>query len=426
MTTTHLHVLCSPRSTWGAEHSENMSLWFWISLWTSFSAVFWNVAAQSPSYTLRHSQVTFDQAVAACSPGHLTTVLDQHELAKILDLVPKAEPPLVQDSFTAWVGLRKAKYECMVSALPLKGFKWTADGSEETQVGRWAAEPELTCSAVQCAALKAQVSSLNVTEWGLSPDRCETKHRFICKHNDSQTPQPPKPTSPNPVPTSAGLEPRRSTRTPDTQTSGREAGSTHGPDSPYGSEDGGSDSCRRPNLSTARSLILDPKDRSRIQVECWTAGMQVEVRCSGQPALWRLLDGSVANFTSICVPCDDGFRKNSSGKCEDVDECREKSAPCRNTCQNTPGSYRCVCTGDTGEVVGEDSLMCNDTAGTADKRLGSGLLIPVLVAVAGLVVLVVLLAVTVKCCLMRRSKRRAEKKAEKMSMNSKDEKKPAI
>uniref|UniRef100_A0A3B5KD06 C-type lectin domain-containing protein n=1 Tax=Takifugu rubripes TaxID=31033 RepID=A0A3B5KD06_TAKRU len=313
----------------------------------------------SPSYTLQHSQMTFDKAAEACSPGHLTTVLNKHELAHILDLIPEAEPPLIRGSFTFWVGLRKDKRECVVPEFPLRGFKWTADDSEETQVSQWAAEPELTCTAVQCAALKAQVDSSNVTDWGLIPVRCETKHRFICKHNDSHTPQPPKPTA-------------------------------------------------------------------RIQVECWTAGMQVEIRCSGQPALWRLLDGSVANFTSICVPCDDGFRKNSSGKCEDIDECREKSAPCRNTCQNTPGSYRCVCTDETGEVVSEDSLMCNDTAGTADKRLDSGLLVPVLVAVVGLVVLVVLFAVMVKCCVMRRSKRRAVKKAEKMSMNSKDEKKPAI
>lgn len=420
MSTTHLHVLCS-QIHGEAEHSENMSSWFWISLWASLSAVFWNAAAQSPSYTLQHGQMTFDEAAAACSPGHLTTVLNEHELAHILDLIPEAEPPLIRGSFTFWVGLRKDKRECVVPEFPLRGFKWTADGTEGTQVSQWAAEPELTCTAVQCAALKAQVDSSNVTDWGLIPVRCETKHRFICKHNDSHTPQPPKPTAPNLVPTSAGLEPRRSTRTPDTQTSEGEAGSTPGSE-----KDRGSNSCGHPDLSTARSLIPHPKDRSRIQVECWTAGMQVEIRCSGQPALWRLLDGSVANFTSICAPCDDGFRKNSSGKCEDIDECSEKSAPCRNTCQNTPGSYRCVCTDEAGEVVSEDSLMCNDTAGTAEKRLDSGLLVPVLVAVVGLVVLVVLFAVMVKCCVMRRSKRRAVKKAEKMSMNSKDEKKPAI
>lgn len=399
-----------------------MSSWFWIPLWTSFSAVFWNAAAQPASYSLQRSQVSFDEALAACSPGHLTTVLNKHELARILDLVPRAEPPLVQDSLTFWVGLRKANNECVLPGIPLRGFKWTSDGSEGTQVSQWAAEPELTCTAGRCAALKAQVNSSDVTDWGLVPFRCKTKHRFICKHKHSQPPQPPKPTAPHVVTTSAGLEPRRSTRTPDTPTPGRgggvrEAGSAHGPDSHDGSEDGGSDSCPLPDLSSARSLILDPKDRSRVQVECWSAGMQVEVRCSGLPALWRLLDGSVANFTGICVPCDHGFRKNSSGKCDDIDECSEKSAPCRNTCQNTPGSYRCVCTGD-------DSLMCNGTVGTAGDGLGSGLLVPVLVAVGGLVVLVVLFAVAVKCCVMRRSKRRS--KAEKMSMDSKGEKKPAV
>lgn len=394
-----------------------MSLWFCISLWTSFSAVLRNVAAQSPSYIPHHIQLTFDKATAVCSPGHLTTLATKRELDTILELI-SASPPS-QDGLTFWVGLRKANKDCVVRELPLRGFKWTADGSEATQVSRWAVEPEETCVAVQCAALRAHANGSTITKWALIPVHCKMQHWFICKHQGSLTPKPPMPTAPNLVPTSAELEPRRPTPTSDKKTTeipNIDVEPSQEPDFHSGSEpDGG---CPPGSFSQLRSWIINP---GRIEVECWAHRVLVEVHCSGQPALWRLLDGSVANFTSICAPCDNGFRRSSLGKCEDVDECSGSSAPCRNTCQNTPGSYRCVCTGENGDVVSEDSPMCKDTG----KGVASGLLIPLLVALGALVVLVVLVAVTIKCCMMRRSKRRAAKKKE-MSMSTKDEKNPAI
>lgn len=400
-----------------------MAWWFRVSLWTSIAALLWNAAAQPPYYSLQQQPLTFDQAAAACSPGLLTRLATTQELDHVLALISSSASPPVHADFVFWVGLRKAKNECMVPVLPLRGFKWTADGSEETQMSRWAEEPQHTCTTVRCAALKARVQGSTVTEWGLLPASCKTRNPSICQHKESQTQRPPTPTVPHLDPTSAQPEPRNQTQTsptsgpliPGTPDSG--AGSNHPPDSQSGSrQDADSGSCPRPGSPGARSLILDPKDPGRIQVECWSAAVLVEVRCSGQPLLWRLLDGSAANFSSICVPCEDGFRKTPLGTCEDVDEC-QTGAPCRSSCINMPGSYRCVCTDQNGDVLGEDAPTCVDTAG----GVTAGLLVPVLVAVGVLVVLVVLVAVTIKCCLMRRSKRRAEKKAEKMSMDSREE-----
>lgn len=344
----------------------------------------------------------------------------------MLDLISSSMAPPIHAEFTFWVGLRKAKNECMVPVLPLRGFKWTSDGSEVTQVSRWAKEPQHTCTTVRCAALKALVHGSDVALLGLIPASCRTTFPFICKQAELQT---PKPATPTVEATSAEPEPQRSTMTSDPQnpeTPGSGAESNYHPESHNRSQqDRGSGSCRRPGPSGARSLILDPKDPDSIQVECWTPAVLVEVRCSGQPALWRLLDGSVANFTSICVPCGDGFHKSSSGTCEDVDECQQTGAPCRSSCLNTLGSYRCVCTDHNGDVVSEDSPTCEDAAGSPSSGGTAGLLIPVLVALVALVVLVVLVAVMIKCCVMRRSKRRAEKKAEQMSMDSKDEEKLA-
>lgn len=406
---------------------QDMAWWFRVSLWTSVAALLWHAAAQPPYYSLQQQPLTFDQAAAACSPGLLTSLATTQELDRVLALISGSASPPVQADFVFWVGLRKAKNECMVPVLPLRGFKWTADGSEETQVSRWAEEPQHTCTTVRCAGLKARVQGPAVAEWGLVPASCKTRNPSICQQQEPQTQRPPTPTVPHLDPTSAQPEPRNQTRTsptsgpliPGTPDSG--TGSNHPPDSQSGSrQDGGSGSCRRPGPSGTRSFILDPKDPGRIEVECWSGTVLVEVRCSGQPLLWRLLDGSVANFSSICVPCEDGFRKTPLGTCEDVDEC-QTGAPCRSGCINTPGSYRCVCTDRNGDVLDEDASTCEDTAG----GVTAGLLVPVLVAVGALLVLLVLVAVTIKCCLMRRSKRRAEKKAEKMSMDSRDEDKRA-
>lgn len=39
--------------------------------------------------------------------------------------------------------------------------------------------------------------------------------------------------------------------------------------------------------------------------------------------------------------CERGFRKNSSGNCEDIDECEQNFCKEFETCKNTVGSYDC-------------------------------------------------------------------------------------
>lgn len=429
-----------------------MALWFsWISLWISLNILFRNVAAQqiSPLYTIHHSHVRFDQATAQCSPGSVTTLATKDEVAKILGLIARSVSPVNQNNFTFWVGLRKVKNECVAATLPLRGFKWTEDGSDVSEVSRWAEEPELTCTTDRCAVLKGQLNGSEVTGWGLVPVSCKISFQFICKVRDSSTggtlkpPELPAPeqksaapklvrpdVEPAPEPKTAAPVPHRPKPTPQIKkTEAPEPPATepntkpkpeNGPDSDSGSEpELKSALCQRPSSSFPRSFILDPDDRKRIQVECWSLPL-VELHCSGWPAAWRLPDGSVANFSTICDPCDDGFQKDISGKCKDIDEC--SSTPCRRGCVNTEGSYRCICSDDNGELHNEDSPLCKDTAVTDDHSLMTGVLLPVLVSVAALVVLLVLIAVMVKCCLMRRSKRRAIKKAEKMAMESQENK----
>lgn len=418
-------------------------LWMVIVLLRNISAD----PVSPPRYTVHHTQVTFDRAVEECSPDILTTFATKQEVANILEVVSKSLSPLNQSEFIFWIGLRKAKNECVVPMLPLRGFKWTEDGSEESQVSRWTEEPKHTCTTVRCAALKVELEGSTVSRWGLIPVTCKNSYQFICKLRDKLaggTPQPPKsatlepePAIPEPkttTPEPHKPEPRPATQKPEPTTPKPELPtqsvvtetdlkSETGPKLPGpdpGSEPApGLDSCQHPLIPGARSLSLDANNSSRIQVECWST-IQLELRCTGRPTVWRLLDDSPANFTTVCQPCDNGFQKDASGNCVDIDECSGGGAPCRHTCLNTEGSFRCVCSDENGKHQDEDSPVCTDTTKDGDSGLLSGILIPVLVAVAALVVLVVLVAVAVKCCLMRRSRKRVMKKAEKMAMRNKD------
>lgn len=355
-----------------------MASWSWVWTWTSLAALLRSGAAQPPYYILRQERVGFHQAAAACSPGVLTSLATTQEVEQVLALVPRSASPPGPAELTLWVGLQKAKNECMVPVLPLRGFKWTSDGSDLTQVSRWAEEPEFTCTSVLCAALQVRVEGSALAGWGLLPVGCRARHPFICKQQE-----PPRPTGPGLEATSAEPEPQRSSPSPEPpspETPGSRAEPAHPPGSRNGSQQApGSGRCPLPGSTGTRSLILDPKDPGRMQVECWTSGPLVEVRCSGQPALWRLLDGSVANFSGVCVPCEDGFQRSSSGTCEDVDECRT-GAPCRGGCLNTLGSYRCHCAQETGQEVSPDASACRATAGGPAGGAPAGLLLPALVA----------------------------------------------
>lgn len=433
----------------------------WIHLWMVFT-VFRSISAdpvQPSHYTIYSQQVSFDQAMRHCSPGVLTTISTQQEVSEILQEISISLPALLQNNFTFWVGLRKVKHECVVPSLPLRGFRWTHDGSQDSQVSSWAVEPQFTCTSVRCAALKGEFDGTAVTGWGLIADSCKSSYQFICKLSKKNTedrettdkpskpgqeqtllepelfttalPEPatsepltpaapttkkpdPRPETPKPEP-----EPEPSTR-PKVGLNYPYPGSE--PQGPDPDPAKGKDSCEHPKTTQfpgIRSFILDPGNSSWIKAECWYS-VVVELHCLGYPAVWRLLDDSPANFSTVCLPCESGFQKNTLGDCLDIDEC-SVGTPCRHNCLNTEGSYRCVCSDENGEHHNEDSDACRDSA-TGDQGFLSGILVPVLIAVAAFVVLLVVVGVTVKCCLMRRSKKRAMEKAEKMAMKSKEDK----
>uniref|UniRef100_A0A3B5QH20 Complement component C1q receptor-like n=1 Tax=Xiphophorus maculatus TaxID=8083 RepID=A0A3B5QH20_XIPMA len=239
---------------------------------------------------------------------------------------------LFQENITVWVGLRKSKHECSTDGQPLRGFKWVENGNQASAIN-WLEEPKLTCTGLLCGALSPTTSKPDSATF--RPNVPKTSEPESCEHS------------------------------------------------------------KDPKHPSIRFLVPDSSDGNKVLIECWSA-IKLDLFCSGVPAVWRVLDGSPANFSIICQKCEKGFQKDSSGFCVDVDEC-STGKPCQHTCQNTEGSYRCVC-------ADEQDSSCEEVApATSDKKSLSHILIPVLAVVAVLLVILIIVGV-VKCCLKRRKK----------------------
>ncbi|XP_063738741.1 C-type lectin domain family 14 member A [Eleginops maclovinus] len=370
-------------------------IWFWF-CWVLAPSIW----ASPPLYSLHPSPTMFSLAEASCHPGRLASLSSDQEVSAVLDLVSGS------NHSTFWVGLRKVKDACVDLDLPLRGFSWTGGGSWAPQVVRWAQEPQETCTNLRCAAIRLDLTNTTGTSWGLIPFSCKTEHPSICKGWGIGNP------APEPVP-GTGSEPepeKRPEHNPELETGPeREPEKIPEPDlkpdsgpQPALKPDSGPepdlkpdsgpepDPCPRPLDPGTRSLSV--KNSTSVLVECWS-GLQLDLVCSGRPPAWRLTDGSMANLSAACQPCESGFIRNGSGNCEDIDECNGGAGPCRTSCLNKVGSYRCFCVDDAGEHHAEDSPVCAPTL---------GFLLPLLVAVAALVVLVLVVVVIVVLCMRRK------------------------
>lgn len=370
----------------------------WIWTWSILSGCVW---AAAPRYSVHNQPTSFDAAASACSPGILTTLATEEELDAVLSLISQYQG---QDQFNFWIGLRQVRGKCVLPLAPLRGFHWIG-GSEDSEVSRWAEEPEPTCLADRCVALRGRLNGSLVADWGMVPVKCKSKYQYICKtmgelktpiaatpKSGPETPRTELPTTEpaKPEPRQEAEQPAATREPPGSETYGPELQQDPepGPESqtllplyPHtkpnpdlvnktGSDQGSGPGpdlidppvCKKPHVPSARYLSMDPEQPLRLLVECWP-GQQVQVLCSGQPPSWHLLNGSPANFSSVCWRCGPGYRPDGEGNCVDVDECEGVGgggALCSHSCVNTPGSYRCTCL-DQNMQPQEDPALCSDS-----------------------------------------------------------------
>lgn len=372
-----------------------MAVWLrccWSSFWTVVLLL--RGASSDPTsqtrHTLSRTNATFDGALRGCAPGVLATPTTELEVQQILELFNGSS----QEELTVWIGLRKSAYDCVDPSLPLRGFRSVENDAQVSKVNVWMEEPKLTCTEVRCAALRRHRVQSTV-QLGLIAVTCRTRYQYICKEKTGRFSVTTRPeTRP------ATFDPNPTTPRPNLPSPGPDAEPSPG-----------TGSCQYSSISSIRAFSVDSINSSRMQVECWS-DTKLDLFCSG--GVWQTLDGSPANFSSICQKCPEGFQKDASGRCEDIDEC-VAGKPCRDACLNTEGSYSCVCADGSGR-----NSSCTGPAQTGVENSMFFILVPVLAALGALLVLVAVVAVTVKC--LNRRKTRTKGKTDKESFETTNEK----
>ncbi|WOK94409.1 vacuolar-sorting receptor 4-like [Canna indica] len=88
--------------------------------------------------------------------------------------------------------------------------------------------------------------------------------------------------------------------------------------------------------------------------------------------------------------CPDGFKGDGARACEDIDECKEKTAcQCPEcSCKNTWGSYECTCSGDL-LYIKEDDICISKGENNSTAALSAIMMVTILLAIASCVAYIV-------------------------------------
>ncbi|XP_052437377.1 C-type lectin domain family 14 member A [Carassius gibelio] len=353
-----------------------------MELWTGLYLVsFINMARclLESSYTVHLNKLSFDKAQNYCKPGgFLTNIPNKKEMDKILKTIWDTNSK-TNKSF--WIGLKIDKGVCVQSHLPLQGFYWTVDNSTQSDVKIWKAQPTTTCSTLRCGLLSVEYSDSGAKSNGSEDVSCKQEHPFICKRNVKLV-------------------------------------------------------CPRPEILGQHDMIEPLNDPYTRQIVC-QSGARFNLTCS-KDLVWTLVGDKNVDISQLCLECKRGYRRDASGNCVDVDECKESNT-CQEQCLNTEGSYKCICShNDDGICNGSansninrgkpvltqptslpDVVRMNETVVHTDESVGdiSNIIVPVIIALLIFIVLLVIVAAIVKGCLRRRSNKQARRKAEAVALN---------
>lgn len=359
-----------------------------MEMWTGLYLVsVLNMAFGSPeaSYSIHLNKLSFEGAQNHCKPGgFLTSLTSVAEIAEIQKAIWKKNN---KTATSFWIGLKKKKGECVVQNKPLKGFRWTAAGSEYSHDIKWKEDPMMTCTDERCGLLWVEYSDSETKNSGLGDAACKQKNAFICQRNFKVT-------------------------------------------------------CPSPSILGTHDIVTSPNDPYTCQITCGS-GAKFTLKCSNN-LHWSVEGDENSDVSQLCLQCKSGYRRDASGNCVDINEC-EASNPCKNTCLNTDGSYKCACP-DNGDldVCGEsttptkdlenndlhptyldvnriqaEGVSGNETAVENEEQNEdiSNIVVPVIIALLIFVVLLVIIAAIVKGCLRRRSVKLAQKKADAVALN---------
>ncbi|XDV42846.1 hypothetical protein PO909_011440 [Leuciscus waleckii] len=355
-----------------------------MEFWTAglYLMSFLNMACCLPesSYTVHLNKLSFSAAQSHCLPGSfLTDIPKEKEMAKILKTIWDKNN---KTATLFWIGLKRLKGVCFRKDLPLKGFWWTVDHSTQSDVKMWETEPLTTCTDNRCGLLSVKYGKTAATSNGFVDANCKQEHPFICKRNVTVT-------------------------------------------------------CRRPEILGTRDIIDYSNDTDTCYVRCGS-GASFTLKCS-KDLVWTVFGKKTMDISQLCLQeCKKGYRRDASGRCVDVNECKE-SKPCTHRCLNTEGSYKCACSdndkddcdgNDYSNINGGKSVLTQPTSLPEDVRTNetdvhveesagdvSNIIVPVIIALLIFIVLLVIIAAIVKGCIRRRSTKLSRRKAEAVALN---------
>ncbi|KAL0169756.1 hypothetical protein M9458_034352 [Cirrhinus mrigala] len=355
-----------------------------MELWTGLYLVsFLNVARCLPesSYSVHLNKLSFENAQNYCEPGSfLTNIPNEKEMAKILKTILDMNN---KSATSFWIGLKRDKGTCFQQHLPLRGFHWTADNSIQSDIKTWKTEPSGSCASLRCGLLSVEYSN-SKTYWFVDAS-CKQEHPFICKRNITLM-------------------------------------------------------CPQPEIYGSRDMIEPKNDPYTRQIVCHS-GPRFNLICS-KDLVWTVAGNENVDISQLCLECNKGYRRDASGNCADVNEC-EEFKPCEQECQNTEGSYKCLCLYNDDGICNKpsqppattlknmdksvlsqptsppDDVRTNKTGVHIDESTGdiSNIVVPVIIALLIFIVLLVIVAAIVKGCLRRKTIKLAQRKAEAVALN---------
>lgn len=342
---------------------------------------FLSMAFGSPeaSYSIHLNKLSFEDAQNYCKPGGFLS--DLRSEAEIVDIQKAIWEKNNKTATSFWIGLKKIKGQCVDQNKPLKGFRWTATVSDYLQEIKWKDDPMSTCTDERCGLLLVEYSDSGMRNAGLGDSACKQKYPFICKRNFEVT-------------------------------------------------------CPPPSILGTHDITTPLNDPHTRHITCGS-GARFTLKCSHNLS-WNVEGDENSDVSQLCLECRIGYRRDDSGNCADVNEC-EPFNPCKHTCVNTDGSYKCVCrncgesttptmdlknndvhpTGSNDDVIQPHGVSRNETAVEIEEQDGdiSNIVVPVIIALLIFVVLLVIVAAIVKGCMRRRSVKLAQKKSEAMALN---------
>lgn len=315
------------------------------------------LCTSSACFTLHMDQLNFEEAHQKCvhNGGSLVTVRQREDEEVIRLLLSKIHRHHQDTAVKFWIGLKLPAVNCVSPHKALRGFKWVS-GKEESDYSNWEKEPDVTCTTDRCVRVNYRLSGENQLKW--IAGSCKSHIFYACKFDFQGMCKALVLKGPGKInytlPFSEESERSKLKSFP----IGTFAVVLCSDKQEYYSV------CKKQDEWSVPGPFCEvEKQNCRIsnggcQHDCHEDADQVRCRCKEGYELEE--DGFSCRIKDLCTAdtcehlcvmsesgyfckCPPGFKlEENQRNCSDIDECKSQACE-ENLCENTHGSYTCVC-----------------------------------------------------------------------------------